>query len=166
MSIGLYREYLILLKNGISDHQVHKLWRISKIISALLEPVASTPRVIQSTAFNESIQSSANSLALSASKKIPFKFTAWSKPIGRPKGTLKQTALTYNPPKAKKRSANPVKGLSVKGALIMTKTTIRTTTTTITTSVELDNTFEGIEELDELIKFYIYLIFMSWIPLY
>ena len=100
---------------------------------------------------SDALQSASKSLTNSAAKSTPFKLVACRNPIGRPKGTKKQTAVSYQPPKPTKRPANPVRNLRLRRAIITTTTTTSTTTTTYSTTVELemDNTLEGIEEISE-----------------
>ena len=112
----------------------------------------STPSKNTSQISEKTLESINSSLLSSASKtSTPFKLIACKNTVGRPKGTLKNTATSFKPPKTKRKAKKTLNNLLITSTQITSTTTTTTTTETITTSNKYgqDDTLEEIVELRE-----------------
>ena len=89
----------------------------------------------------------------------PFKLKHCSNPIGRPKGSQKQSATSFRAPKYKRKSVtNPITDLKIKrtkrttrsGNITTTVTTVSKTTTISTIEDSEDDTLNDVDEIDSI----------------
>ena len=112
----------------------------------------------RSQTHRETILSLSSNIQKSASKTTPFKLNACVNPVGRPKGSQKQKATSFRPPKVKRKLINKLSSMKIKRSCLTTTTTVTTTTTSKTTTLsstnrdQLDNTLSEIDEISNNTK--------------